>query len=187
MNVQITGLSRELLVSCVGVLRVVGLFLNCKLPNKILIGQSLLFLPFSLNSFSLFSGLLRLLTKALLRMLRMSEADENSSLKPQKLFDFLQTTQTHFVTLITLRLTPCFVPSLDLQGWTFCRVRPRRFLLRARGEVWDETPRGKQESLPSLSASELSGEKSGVLVSDRDTVRVQFYPWYILLPWPETA
>lgn len=132
MNVQITGLSRELLVSCVGVLRVVGLFLNCKLPNKILIGQSLLFLPFSLNPFSLFSGLLRLLTKALLRM---SETDADSSLKPQKLFDFLQTTQTHFVTLITLRLTPCSVPSLHLQGWTFCRVRPRRFLLRARGEV----------------------------------------------------
>lgn len=56
----------------------VGLFLSCKLPNKILTRQSLVFLPFSLNPFCLFSGLLRLLTRALLRI---SETDKDS-LKP---------------------------------------------------------------------------------------------------------
>lgn len=138
---------QELLVSCVGVLRVVGLFLSCKLPDNILTGQSLVFLPFSLNPFSLFSGLLRLLTRALLRM---SEADEDSL----KAFCFPTDYMTQCVTLITLKLTPCFVPPLDLQGWTFCCVWPRCFLVRARGKVRDETPRGKQESVPSLSASE---------------------------------
>lgn len=88
---QITGLSRELLVG-VGVLGVVGLFLSCKLPNKILTGQSLVFLAFSLNPFSLFSGLLRLLIRALLRV---SEADEDSS----KTFCFPDISRQHELTL----------------------------------------------------------------------------------------